>query len=215
MQLLKKRYGSDIKGKKVAVLLGILGQPASDQRAKGFTDYMKKQGVDVVAQQPTGWAADKASAAMQNWLVKYPDLALVYALSDTLAVPAMNIAQRQRRLCTAKDDWSKNSSCVAFIVGRRDLRRRGRQGAAVTTRAVLARVVRLPLRQARLRGRQGARRCRRRRRSTRSSITPENATCSLKMINDMKAKLKTFPFGAPLQAIAAKTYHCKVLDKGM
>ena len=57
--LLKQRYGS-AKGE-VAVLSGILGQPASDIRAKGFTDYMKKQsGVKVDAVQPTNWAADKA-----------------------------------------------------------------------------------------------------------------------------------------------------------
>ena len=42
---------------KVAVLRGILGQPASDLRAKGFVDYMKKNGVERrLADQPTGWA---------------------------------------------------------------------------------------------------------------------------------------------------------------
>ena len=111
--LLKKRYGS-LKGK-VAVLMGIIGQPASDLRAKGFVDYMKKNGVDVVSQQPTGWQADKASAAMQDWLVKYPDLALVYALSDTLAVPAVTVTDRANRTCTVKKDWTSNSSCVAFV----------------------------------------------------------------------------------------------------
>jgi hypothetical protein len=46
-------------------------------------------------------------------------------------------------------------------------------------------------------------------------VTPENAACSLKMINDMKSKMKTFPFGPSLQLTASKTYHCKVLDKNM
>lgn len=93
---LKERYGS-VEGE-VAVLTGVLGQPASDQRAKGFTDYMAKQsGVKVVAVQPTDWQGDKASATMQNWLTKYPDLALVYSLSDTIGVPAMNVAQRANR----------------------------------------------------------------------------------------------------------------------
>src|SRR5580765_4669539 len=45
--LLKTRYGK-VTGK-VAVLEGILGQPASDLRAKGFVDWMKAHGVDVVA----------------------------------------------------------------------------------------------------------------------------------------------------------------------
>jgi hypothetical protein len=35
------------------------------------------------------------------------------------------------------------------------------------------------------------------------------------MINDMKSKMKTFPFGPSLQLTASKTYHCKVLDKNM
>ena len=61
----------------------------------------KQPGVQVVDVQPTGWTADKASSIRcRNWLVKYSDLTMVYALSDTLAVPAMNVAERQSRLCT-------------------------------------------------------------------------------------------------------------------
>src|SRR5919205_734437 len=90
----------------VAVMSGILGQPASDLRAKGFTDYMKTQkGVKVDAVQPTNWAADKASAAMQDFLVKFPNLGFVYTLSDTLALPAANIADRQGKLCTQQKNW--------------------------------------------------------------------------------------------------------------
>src|SRR5437868_8510578 len=67
LDLLKQRYGS-AKGE-VAVMSGILGQPASDLRAKGFTDYMKTQkGVKVDAVQPTNWDGTKASAAMQDFL---------------------------------------------------------------------------------------------------------------------------------------------------
>ena len=55
----------------------------------------KQPGVQVVDVQPTGWTADKASSIMQDWPVKYSDLT-VYALSDTLAVPAMNVAERQK-----------------------------------------------------------------------------------------------------------------------
>lgn len=52
---------------------------------------------------------------MQDWLVKYPDLAMVYALSDTLAVPAMNVAERQNRLCTKDADHTANPACVQFV----------------------------------------------------------------------------------------------------
>ena len=46
-------------------------------------------------------------------------------------------------------------------------------------------------------------------------VTPENATCALKMVNDMTNHLKTFPFGSSLQKIASGKYHCKVLDANM
>ncbi len=114
LSLLEARYGTP--SGKIAVLTGIQGQPASDDRAKGFTDYMATQpGVQVVAEQPTNWAADAASTTMQDWLVKYPDLSMVYALSDTLAVPAMNVAERANRLCTKAADWTANDACIQFV----------------------------------------------------------------------------------------------------
>jgi ribose transport system substrate-binding protein len=210
--LLKKRYGS-LKGK-VAVLMGIIGQPASDLRAKGFVDYMKKNGVDVVSQQPTGWQADKASAAMQDWLVKYPDLALVYALSDTLAVPAVTVTDRANKTCTVQKDWTANSSCVAFVSVDGIFADQVQKGKLFATElyspewsgylyAKLAHDVALGKKMPKT--------------TTIDSflVTPENAACSLKMINDMKSKMKTFPFGPSLQLTASKTYHCKVLDKNM
>ena len=114
LTLLEARYGTPTGT--IAVLTGIQGQPASDDRAKGFTDYMATQaGVEVVAEQPTNWAADVASATMQDWLVKYPELSMVYSLSDTLAVPAMNVAERANRLCTKASDWTANESCIQFV----------------------------------------------------------------------------------------------------
>lgn len=114
LSLLEARNGSPTG--KVAVLAGVQGQPASDQRAQGFTDYMAMQdGVDVVAVQPTGWSADAASATMQDWLVAYPDLSLVYSLSDTLAVPAMNVAERENKVCTQQADWTANPGCIIFV----------------------------------------------------------------------------------------------------
>ena len=151
------------------MLTGIQGQPASDLRAKGFIDFMAQQeGVEVVDEQPTNWAADEASATMQDWLVKYPDLSMVYALSDTLAVPAMTVAERQKRLCTAAEDWTKNDKCVMFVVGGRHLRRRGGQGAAVSTELYRPEWSGLPVRRSRLQG-GDAGRFEKRRRSTRCS----------------------------------------------
>jgi ribose transport system substrate-binding protein len=211
--LLKQRYGS-AKGQ-VAVLSGILGQPASDLRAKGFTDYMKTQsGVKVDAVQPTNWAADKASAAMQDFLVKYPSLAFVYTLSDTLALPAANIADRQGKLCTQQKNWKQNSSCVGFVSADGIFTDQVKSGKFFATQlyspewsgylyAQLAydlaagkAVPKVTSINAFL-------------------VTPKNAVCALKMVNDMKAHMRTFPFGPSLQVIAKTKYNCPVLDAGM
>ena len=92
-QVLKQKKGA-VKGK-LAVLRGALGQTLDSLRTNGFTDVFKAYpGVQVVSEQPTDWTADKAVSIMQDWLVKYPDLTLVYGLSDTITVPAINVAQR-------------------------------------------------------------------------------------------------------------------------
>ena len=111
--LLEARYGEP--SGTVTVLTGILGQPASDLRAQGFVDYMAANGVEVVDVQPTNWQADQASATMENWLTRYPELAMVYSLSDTLTVPAMNIAERQDRLCRNDIEPAELGNCVIFV----------------------------------------------------------------------------------------------------
>lgn len=213
-QLLKQRYGN-VSGE-VAVLTGILGQPASDLRAKGFTDYVKQnlKGVKVVAVQPTSWQADKASAAMQNWLTKYPKLSLVYALSDTLAVPAGNIADRQRRLCTQQANWESNSSCVVFIAADgifADEVKKGKLWATQLYSPEWSGYLFAKIANDVARGNK----FKRNNVIDAFLITPVNADCSLRMINDMKKKLRTFPFGPSLQATAKKSYRCQVLDSNM
>lgn len=93
VQVLKQKKGS-VKGK-LAVLRGALGQTLDNLRTTGFTDVFKTYpGVKIVSEQPTDWTAQKAVSIMQDWLVKYPDLTMVYGLSDTITVPAINVAQR-------------------------------------------------------------------------------------------------------------------------
>jgi ABC-type sugar transport system substrate-binding protein len=114
LKLLEARNGTPTG--QVAVLHGQLGQPASDQRADGFIDFMNEQdGVEIVAVQPTEWLPDNAAKAMQDWLVAYPDLSLVYALSDTTAVPAITVAERENKACTQAADWTVNPGCIIFV----------------------------------------------------------------------------------------------------
>jgi len=92
-QLLKQKYGT-VHGQ-IAVLKGQLGQTLDKTRTGGFTDVLKQYpGIKIVDEEPTDWTSDKAVAIMQDWLVKYPNLTLVYGLSDTITVPAIDVARR-------------------------------------------------------------------------------------------------------------------------
>jgi ABC-type sugar transport system substrate-binding protein len=97
VQLLTAKYGEP-KGK-VAILLGALGQDINTNRAGGFTDVLAQfPNIEVVAAESTGnWEADKAVALTENWLTAFPDLDLIYGLSDSLTVPASNVLKRAGR----------------------------------------------------------------------------------------------------------------------
>lgn len=76
-----------------ANLQGLLGQGLNEARSGGWSEVVEAAGVEVVSQEPTDWQPEKAVAAMENWLVAYPDLNLVYGNSDGLTVPAAETAR--------------------------------------------------------------------------------------------------------------------------
>ena len=76
-----------------ANIQGLLGQGLNEARSGGWKEEIEKAGVEVVAMEPTDWQPEKAVAAMENWLVAYPDLNLVYGNSDGLTVPAAEAAR--------------------------------------------------------------------------------------------------------------------------
>lgn len=99
VKLLTDKYGSP-KGE-VAVLQGLLGQGLNEDRTGGFTDVMAKYpDIKVDAKEPTGWDAKKAADITENWLTAYPNLELIYGLSDSLTVPAANIIKRANKLAS-------------------------------------------------------------------------------------------------------------------
>jgi ABC-type sugar transport system substrate-binding protein len=80
-----------------ANLQGLLGQGLNEARSGGWREQVEAGGVQVVAAEPTDWQPEKAVAAMENWLVAYPDLDLVYGNSDGLTVPAAETARAAGR----------------------------------------------------------------------------------------------------------------------
>jgi len=210
VQLLKQRYGK-VSGT-IAVLEGILGQPASDLRGKGFIDFMKKQsGVKVVAVQPTDWTADKAAATMQNWLVKYPSLSMVYGLSDTISIPAVNVAQRQNRVCTQQKNWKQNPNCIVFVSVDGIFLNEVVKGRLFATELYSPYWTGYAFAKVAFEMAQG--KTPPKVNTVKSLlVTPKNAACVNKMATEMQTKLKTFPFVGSLQKIASSKYHCAVLD---
>lgn len=93
VELLKQKMGS-AKGK-VAILEGLLGQDINQFRGGAFEEVLKQYpDIQVVAKEPTNWDAKKAADITQNWLTAYPDLTMIYGLSDSLTVPASNVIKR-------------------------------------------------------------------------------------------------------------------------
>ena len=177
--------------------MGIIGQPASDLRAKGFVDYMKKSGVDVVAQQPTGWQADKASAAMQDWLVKYPDLSLVYALErHARGAGGERSTERQNRTCTEQKDWTKNSHCVAFVSVDGIFADQVRRGSCSRPSSYSPEWSGYLYREARGTTWRSGKKVPKTTTIDSFLVTPKNAACALKMINDMKTQDEDVPVRA-------------------
>ncbi len=94
VQLLTAKHGEP-KGN-VAILLGALGQDINKVRSGGFEEVIKRYpNIKIVAAESTGnWEADKAVALTENWLTAFPELDLIYGLSDSLTVPASNVLKR-------------------------------------------------------------------------------------------------------------------------
>lgn len=92
VQLLTKRYGEP-KGE-VALLQGMLGSGANIFRTEGFVNEMEKySNIKIVAMTPTDWDPKKAIDTTENYLVAYPNLDVIYGLSDGLTVPAANVVK--------------------------------------------------------------------------------------------------------------------------
>jgi ABC-type sugar transport system substrate-binding protein len=97
VQLLTQKYGEP-RGE-IAILLGALGQDINTNRAGGFNDVIAQYpNITIDAQESTGnWEADRAVALTENWLTAFPNLDLIYGLSDSLTVPAANVLARAGR----------------------------------------------------------------------------------------------------------------------
>lgn len=75
---------------RVAILEGIPGHETGDSRLRGFRDALRAApGMQIVASQPANWERDQGFNVFQNMLQAHPDIDLVFAASDLMALGAV------------------------------------------------------------------------------------------------------------------------------
>jgi len=77
------------EGTKVAILQGPAGQFHSNGRTQGYNDAIEQVGADKLAQEICNWQKDQAQRCVENWLVAYPELEVILACNDDMALGAI------------------------------------------------------------------------------------------------------------------------------
>lgn len=76
-------------GDTVAILQGVMTQVTGQQRAEGSKAALTECGLDIVAEISAEWVVDKGQAAMEDILVRNPDLKGLFASNDNMAIGAL------------------------------------------------------------------------------------------------------------------------------
>jgi ABC-type sugar transport system substrate-binding protein len=106
------------KDTKVAILQGPAGQFHSNGRTKGYNDAITKVGANKLAQEICEWQKDKAQTCVENWLVAYPDLEVILACNDDMAlgaIEAMKLAGNDKIYVVGVD--ANEEGCLAIKAG--------------------------------------------------------------------------------------------------
>ena len=90
-QLVKATNGQG----KVAVLLGASGNDVTNDRTKGFTDYLTSnaKGLQIVAQQTADFTREKGQSVTEQLLQAHPEITAIYAENDEMALGAVTAVQ--------------------------------------------------------------------------------------------------------------------------
>jgi len=83
---------------KVAILTGIAGQQNTADRRNGFYDVVSQcPGIKVVAEQTANWEVEQGYNVTQNILQANPDLDLIFASNDNMALGAIRAIKEAGR----------------------------------------------------------------------------------------------------------------------
>ena len=94
-------------GSKVAILEGITSAVNSIERRSGFEEAITDAGMDLVTLQSAEWDQTKAAQVMAGILSQYPDLDVILAANDNMALgaaSAVGMARREKEIVIAGFD---------------------------------------------------------------------------------------------------------------
>jgi len=87
----------------IVILEGIPGHETGDNRLRGFTEAVRTfPNIKIIASQPANWERDQGYNVMQNLLQAHPDIDVVFACNDLMALGAMEAIMAAGKLAQIK-----------------------------------------------------------------------------------------------------------------
>ena len=78
-------------GGQVAIIEGAAGFQASIERSEGFVAALEENAdIEIVASQPGNWTREDALAVAENFIQAFPDVDVIYAHDDNMAMGAVS-----------------------------------------------------------------------------------------------------------------------------
>ncbi len=91
------RYARNLAGRggKVIEIHGLKGSTPAEERHNGFAEAAASEGLEMLGTAYGNWNYDDAAIAADSMLAAHPDVDLVYAHNDRMAIAASEVARRR------------------------------------------------------------------------------------------------------------------------
>lgn len=95
---------------KVAIIEGLAGTSATNDRCAGFKEAIKDTEIELVSSLPGDWDRQKAYEVASGMIQANPDLDAIYALNDTMALGAVPAAEQAgKEIIIIGDDGTREA----------------------------------------------------------------------------------------------------------
>lgn len=82
---------------RVMEIYGLRGSTPADERSRGFTEVITKEKGRIVARAEADWRKEKAEIVAESLLRQHPDVNLIFAHNDRMAIGASEVAKAMGR----------------------------------------------------------------------------------------------------------------------